>query len=217
MAIQIKKRIITIFKLFGEPKILKFLLSQRHIGYLYEQGWFQSFKSNSPVDKNNQPIPWMTYSFIDFIKVRLNKELKIFEFGSGNSTLFFAKKVKSVFAVEHSKEWYNIIKSKMPVNVSLHLKNLTIEYQDTIKTDLDFDIIIVDGENRNECIYNSVNSLSVSGVLILDDSERTDYTEGINFLIKSGFRRIDFWGIGPGTFFNKCTTIFYKDKNSLKI
>ena len=217
MAIPIKTRILTLLKLLTEPKVLKFLLSQRHSGYLFEQGWFNSFKTNSPVDKNNRPVPWMTYSFIDFIKNRLNKSLKIFEFGSGNSTLFFADKVNSIVAVEHNKEWFDLIKSKMPENVSILLKVLTEEYENSLNRSERFDIIIIDGERRLECIRNSVNCLSSSGVIILDDSERSEYKSGIEFLIKLGFKRIDFWGLAPGTFFNKCTTIFYKDKNSLTI
>ncbi len=216
MAIPLRVKISTVFKLLFEPKVLRFLLSQRHAGYLFDQGWFNSFKVNSPVGKNNEPLPWMTYPFIDFIKDRLNKELTIFEFGSGNSTLFFAERVKKVVAVEHNKEWYDLVKSKMPTNVSIHLKNLSEEYQNTVNDD-QFDIIIVDGENRNDCIRNSVKSLSASGIIILDDFERKDYYEGKGFLKKSGFKSINFWGFSPGLFYKKATSVFYKDNNCLGI
>jgi hypothetical protein len=51
----------------------------------------------------------------------------------------------------------------------------------------------------------------------LDDSERKEYKKGIEYLQQSGYRKIDFWGIAPGIFFNKCTSIFYRDKNCLGI
>jgi len=217
MAVPLRVKISTIVKLVFEPKVLRFLLSQRHAGYLFDQGWFNSFKVNSPVGKNNEPLPWMTYPFIDFIKDRLNKELTVFEFGSGNSTLFFAERVKKVVAVEHDKEWYNLIKSKMSENVSIHLKNLSEEYQNAVINYKQSDIIIVDGRNRNECIYNSVKSLSASGIIVLDDSERKDYDEGKGFLKKSGFKSIDFWGFSPGLFYKKATSVFYKFNNCLGI
>lgn len=216
MAIPLRVKISSIFKLLFEPKVLRFLLSQRHIGYLYENGWFNSFKTNSSVDKNNQPIPWMTYSFIDFIRDRLSKDFTVFEFGSGNSTLFFADKVQKIVAVEHNKVWYNHIKSKIPENVEIHFKNLTEEYQNSINNK-QFDIIIIDGENRNECIRNSVKSISSQGVIILDDSEREDYKWGKEFLKKSNFSKIDFWGFSPGLFYKKATSVFYKNNNCLKI
>src|SRR3972149_1789397 len=209
MAIPIKTRILTILKLLAEPKILKFLLSQRHSGYLFEQGWFNSFKTNSPVDKNNRPVPWMTYSFIDFIKNRLNKSLKIFEFGSGNSTLFFADKVNSIVAVEHNKEWFDLIKSKMPKNVSILLKVLTEEYENSLNGRDQFDIIIIDGERRLECIRNSVNWLSSSGVIILDDSERSEYSMLKRGRARVGTVRTELDRGRAASRSPKCTTIFY--------
>ena len=43
-----------------------------------------------PIDKNSNPLPWVTYGFIDFISERLNKSIDVFEYGSGNSTLWYA-------------------------------------------------------------------------------------------------------------------------------
>ncbi len=49
----------------------------------------------------------------------MTKNLVLFEFGSGNSTLFFAERVKNVISVEHNKEWYQIVNSTKPSNVRL--------------------------------------------------------------------------------------------------
>ncbi len=37
----------------------------------------------------------------------LNKNSKVFEWGSGMSTIWYANRVKEVVAIEHNKEWYN--------------------------------------------------------------------------------------------------------------
>ncbi len=78
--------------LIKEPKVLSKLLSLRLSGYLMDVGWFSEFKTGEPVDKNFEPLPWLTYPFIDFIIERLSKEFSVFEIGNGNSALIFLKK-----------------------------------------------------------------------------------------------------------------------------
>ena len=75
-----------IFKLLTNPRLLKMLLSMNSSGYLKDIGWINSFSRGMPLDYVNNPIPWTTYSFIGFISNRLNSNMEIFEYGSGNST-----------------------------------------------------------------------------------------------------------------------------------
>ena len=220
MSLSLKEKFNTILKLFLEPKVTFTLMSFRSFGYLLETGWFNSFKSGNPVDANQNPIPWFTYPAIDFIYDKLNPSCNAFEFGSGNSTLFFASRIEKVTSIEHNIDWFKKIKTRTPKNAKLvYTSAETIENYLTplINTSDKFDLIIVDGLFRNECIEVSLKHLSEEGVIILDDSERKEYSEGIKFLLKSGFKRLDFSGIAPGIFFRKCTTIFYKDKNCLDI
>ena len=90
-------RIKIIFKLIQSPKTLRALLSQRYSGYLIDQGWFNSFNSNEPVDFNNEPIPWLTYSFIDFIIPRLSNRLPYLSLEQGIQHYFMQKKLKRLF------------------------------------------------------------------------------------------------------------------------
>lgn len=80
-----------------------------------------------------------------------------------------------------------------------------------------YHIIIIDGRDRVNCIKNSIKCLKPEGVIVLDDSERTQYLEGIRFLLNEGFKKIDFWGISPGLSYKKSTTIFYTENNCLGI
>ena len=215
----IKEKIKTVLKLLSEPKVPYALISFRSFGYLLQTGWFNSFKSGESVDADYKPIPWFTYSAIDFLKERLNNNLNILEFGIGNSTIFLGERVKKVTSLEHNKEWYQKILKKIPANAELTITSSLSakDYLQPLANELRFDVIIVDGLFRNECIKTSLKHLSEVGIIILDDSERTDYAEGISFLINNGFRQLNFSGIAPGIFFRKCTTIFYKDKNCMNI
>jgi hypothetical protein len=220
MAYTFREKIKTLLILLKEPNVLSRLLSLRLSGYLVDVGWFTAFKIGEPVDKNFEPLPWLTYSFIDFITDRLSKEINVFEFGSGNSTLFFARKVKDVTSVEHNIEWYNKLKSKIPINSNLILtkSDNSKDYITGLKqSDKKFDLIIIDGIHRVDCCSSASKYLTDKGVIILDDSEREQYKEGIEYLTNEGFRKIDFWGMPPGMVIRKCTSIFYKTNNCMDI
>jgi len=212
----LKKRVMQ----FLLDDIDKLLLQHRQEGLLVETGWIQSIENNSPVDDANNPVPWVTYSFIEFITKRLKPFHCIFEYGSGNSTLFYANKAAKITVVEHDREWFEKIRSLIPSNVTLLYNEL--DYNGSYcraakRTGKKYNIIIVDGRDRVNCIKNALPALKKNGVIVLDDSERDAYQDGIKFLIKQRFKAIEFWGFSPGLFYNKCTTIFYRSGNCIGI
>lgn len=213
-------KISSLLRVISQPNRLKALLSFNHKGYLNDIGWFKAFDSKSPVDGDGNPIPWVTYSFIDFIKERLGKQHTVFEFGSGNSTFFYAKYAGIVVSVEHDKEWYEKIVKTKPENAEMIFSELTRggDYcRMPVKLGEKFDIIIVDGRDRVNCCKQAVDALSPNGVVVLDDSEREFYRTGVDFLKKNGFKHLSLSGISPGLFYRKSTSIFYKDDNCLGI
>jgi len=206
--------------LLKKPDRLKALLSYGHKGYLANIGWFTSFDNQQATDNNGEPLPWVTYSFIDFIKPRLHKNLSIFEFGSGSSTLFYAKYVKRVVSVEHDEAWYNKIVKNKAKNAEMIFSKLEPggEYSKKAAALAElFDIIIVDGRDRVNCCMNSVAALTPAGVIVLDDSERPEYDKARAFLKEAGFKELSFSGISPGLFYLKATSVFYKTENCLHI
>jgi hypothetical protein len=210
----------SVLQVLTQPKKLKSLLSFNHKGYLHDIGWFKAFETRSPVDGDGNPIPWVTYSFIDFIKTRIGKQHTVFEFGSGNSTFFYAKYAGIVVSVEHDKEWFDKIVSTKPENAEMIFCELVYDgayCRMPLKLEEKFDIIIVDGRDRVNCCKQAVDALSPNGVVVLDDSERADYVLGIDFLVKKGFKELSFSGISPGLFYRKSTSVFYKDDNCLGI
>src|ERR1700743_374579 len=182
-------KINLLFKVFTSPKRLRTLLSFNDKGYLDEIGWFKAYDSKTLVDPGNNPIPWVTYSFIDFIKERLKKQHTVFEFGSGNSTYFYARYAGIVVSVEHDKQWFNKIQKSKPENAELIFCELVRDgdyCRMPQKLEERFDIIIVDGRDRVNCCKQAVKALSETGVIVLDDSERDFYMEGVNFLKSNG-------------------------------
>ena len=206
--------------LIAKPNRLNALLSYGHKGYLANIGWFKAFDTQQAVNANGEALPWVTYSFIDFIKDRLNKKQKVFEYGSGSSTLFYAKRVDRVVSVEHDESWFNKILNTKPQNAEMIFTKLERGGEYSKKAALlgeKFDIIIVDGRDRVNCCKESIHALSSSGVMVLDDSERPEYNEARLFLKENGFKELSFSGISPGLFYLKATSVFYKTENCLGI
>ncbi len=202
------------------PAKIKTLLSFGVKGYLTEIGWFKALSTHSPVDDKGAPIPWVTYSFIDFISERIRNTHTIFEFGSGNSTLYYAKRAGKVVSVEHDKEWFEKISTSSPSNAEMIFCELQSNGEYSRKPSslpVKFDIIIVDGRDRVNCCYNSISALSENGVVVLDDSERLKYNDAREFFENEGFKELSFSGISPGLFYKKATSVFYKPNNCLGI
>lgn len=213
-------KFLAILELFTHPKRVRSILPFNHNGYLFETGWFKSYDSKKPVDADGNPIPWVTYSFIDFIKTRLTRQHTIFEFGSGNSTFYYSKYAGVVVSVEHDKSWYEIILKNRPENAEIIFCELQRDgdyCRMPVKLEEKFDIIIVDGRDRVNCCIQCINALSPGGVIVLDDSEREFYQPGMDFLKGNGFKQLSFSGISPGSFYLKSTSVFYKADNCLGI
>jgi hypothetical protein len=196
------------------------LLIKNKNSYLHTTGWMRSITTSKPSDEGGNPIPWMNLPVIAFLKDKLKDEHKLFEYGSGYSTFFYSKMVNTVTSVEYDEEWFNLIKGDLPSNAHLIFKAYDIdgEYCRAITTPItEFDVVVIDGRDRVNCLKQSIPMLSQKGVIILDDSQRSEYSEGIQFAIASGFRTLHFEGMkatGSGT---DRTTIFYRNNNYFEI
>lgn len=190
--------------------------------YLSVNGWLESRYLRMPVDKDLNPLPWYTYSAIHFLEPRIRKEFRVFEFGSGNSTLWYSKRVSSVICVEQSLEYYEYLKPKFQKNSNITCVHEPREeeggYADVIyKYPEKFDVIVIDGSDRVRCAYNAPKFLKPDGVVVFDNSNREMFDEGLQYLLDSGFRRINFWGHGPISHIEWCTSVFYRTDNCLGI
>ena len=102
----------------------------------------------------------------------LNKEIILFEYGCGYSTLWFNKLCKC-YSVEHNPIWYKKLKNKGIKNLKLHTKKKNyINSIDDVKSKID--IVFVDGVYRNECLKKAESRIE-NGILILDDANRFEY------------------------------------------
>lgn len=198
---------------------LKILILDKN-SFLWEQGWMKSIQEIRPVDAKGQPVPWMNYSFVEFLTKRLQPHFSIFEYGSGNSTFYFSEYVASIISVEYDQEWFNIVQSQLPSNTGLIFKEKDVDGQycrTAIGTGQKFEMIIVDGRDRVNCLIQSIPALTLGGVLILDDSHEAKYKEAVNIMETNGFKALTISGIKPYSSKIASSTIFYRNQNCLDL
>ncbi|MBN7798314.1 class I SAM-dependent methyltransferase [Parahaliea mediterranea] len=195
---------------------LRLIYSER--SFLAQQGYTESIKQKRPCKPDGTPLPWMNYQVVHFLEQRLRKDHNLFEYGSGYSTQFYARHAGTVTSVEHNRDWYNILNKNKPENVELLFRDIgdiNGYCQAIAGGDRRFDIIVVDGRERLQCMEVAVDFLSEQGVVLLDDSSRKRYQDGRSAMKRRGFRELDFIGIKPGGLSTHQTTLFYKENNCL--
>lgn len=174
-------------------------------------GHDKSVKKNIPVDSNLNELPWFTYPAIEYLSQFDLKEKDVFEWGSGNSSFFFAKRVRTITSVEISIDWYNLGVQKLKSNQTLILSTHDNYANEIVIKEKKYDLIIIDGILREECANIAPNYLKEGGLIIYDNSERDPNV--CKKLRDLGFIEIDFHGLGPINFYSWTTSIFFKTLN----
>lgn len=189
--------------------------------YLKPKGWFESRYLHQPLDENKNPIPWLTYSAIHFINQKLSlRPMRVFEYGSGNSTIWFSSRVQSIVSIENDVDFYNKMLKKVSAisNISYELKALNDNYSAAVLGyENAFDILIIDGRERVQCAKNCIKALKKDGIIIFDNSDRVQYQEAYDFIEKNEFKKLEFNGVGPIGHVEWKTTIYYRDDNCFEI
>ena len=163
---------------------------------LADEGWFERLSCELPIDRNGRRT-WYTYPAIHFIAPRLQPSFRVFEYGSGNLTRWYAKRVREVVAVEHDAQWAAEVSSDLPGNGMIVVKGLNDGYEKEIDHHGLFDIVVIDGRNRSQCVSAAPQALKPDGIIIWDNSDKSRYAEWIKHLLHEGFREIAFRGMTP--------------------
>lgn len=177
-------------------------------------------------------VPWWTYTAISALEThfqRMGSKPVVFEYGSGASTIWLAKRCAQVISIEHDVEWYNGLIGKLTPypHVQLLLKQPDQGYSgkygsqkashasfksyvEAIKeTEQTFDIIVIDGRAREACLSGCLPFLKPNGLIIFDNSNRKRYQQALN---ACGLEVCRFYGCVPGSPFKSETAFLRKQK-----
>lgn len=129
--------------------------------------------------------PWLTPDAIEFLDQWLRKADHGAEFGSGRSTIWFAKRVSTLLSVENNPDWYNKVKQWLQDENCDHVDYL-LAGENENESDLiraskyvnpaielpeeSLDIAVVDGRWRSQCANALICKLKPGGLLIIDNA-----------------------------------------------
>lgn len=189
--------------------------------YFNSTGLRRSYRENRPVDADGQALPWFNYPLIRLLQERLDNAHRVFEYGSGYSTLFFARHCATVQSVEHNADWVSMLESKLPANASVSSCPAGPRYQAAAESaasaDGPFDLVLVDGLDRELCLPFAARALTSQGVIILDDSHRKAYREALLELETLGFKSLRFYGPKPNALIEAQSMLLYRSDNILRL
>ncbi|MEO0394143.1 MAG: class I SAM-dependent methyltransferase [Pseudomonadota bacterium] len=201
--------------------------------------WFYSLLAIHHLDRMIAlDVPWWTYTAIDHVEAFLARQSnpRVFEYGSGASTVWLAKRSAEVISVEHDDQWYQTLSPRLMAmpHVAYHLVPPTA---DGDETDLDeagdyrskkhdhaglcfreyaasldkddglFDLIVIDGRARHACLRHAIPKLAPGGLIVFDNSWRRRYRAGIR---RSNLEPLVCTGMAPALPVPDQTTLLYR-------
>jgi hypothetical protein len=176
---------------------------------LIRRGFWRSLGQQLPQDAHGQALPWFTYPAIDYLSRLDFSRAEVLEYGAGQSSLWWAARSAKVTAVEGRPEWVQALKRRAPDHLTV-LGPLAGEAYVTTPLEFgrSFDVIVVDGFQRQACAQAALPFLAEGGLLILDNA---DWHPAIcGWLRQQGLIQIDFHGFGPLNPYTWCTAIFLR-------
>jgi hypothetical protein len=170
-------------------------------------GGAESSRTRLPTQADLEAWPWYTYPAIEFLGQVDFSRCAVFEYGSGNSSKYWAVRAESVISVESDPRWFDTVRRSITNNQELRLVTDYSEYARYIGlTGKKFDIVVIDSIRRFNCAQEAVLSLKPGGCIILDNADWYPNTAAL--LRAKGFAQIDFIGWGPVNSYAWCTSLF---------
>lgn len=177
----------------------------------------------------NLDVPWWTYRAIAAVEEWLAARLtppRVFEYGSGASTVWLARRAGEVHSVEHHRAFAELMHAEIVnhPNASVMVVEATPSARPVVSSQKEghkgldfaeyvgaidrvsgsFDLVVIDGRAREACLAAAVGRLAHDGLVVFDNSRRRRYREAI---ARSGLQERVLSGLAP--------TLPYPEQTSL--
>jgi hypothetical protein len=130
--------------------------------------------------------PWWNYKAVRFVESHLPEHARVFEYGGGASTLWLLDQGATVTTVEDNSEWLDRLRRRIPDGDLRFIPAGPADHADANgsfdayaeailgEPDDSFDLVIVDGRARRDCVLAAAPKVKPGGMLLLDDSQWSD-------------------------------------------
>jgi hypothetical protein len=119
--------------------------------------------------------PWLTREAIATIDRYLTRDMRGFEWGSGRSTAWLARRLGFLVSVEDDARWYEEVRARLQgLNVDYrYVPRTTGNYARQIDAfpDGSFDFVLVDGSARDACVAAAAGKVKVGGMIAIDNAD----------------------------------------------
>ncbi len=185
--------------------------------------WQQEFAMERSIDekicadKDGNPLPWYTFPAIEYLQQFDYCNKRIFEFGCGYSSAFWAKRALQVTSIEDNYNWFTKWRQEFAEpNLEIRWRDEGEQYENAIfeGENTCYDVIVIDGKRRAECANAALVKLAPDGMVILDDSDRIntsqEYVNAVKTLRQADLMQVDFYGFCPMNNYPKTTSLFLR-------
>jgi len=174
-------------------------------------------------------VPWWSYASIDAVNAWLDardRQVRAYEYGSGASTFWLARRVSEVHSVEHHRGFGEMMAGELEPLENVHFRIVEstpadrprvgsakegyrgqdfFDYVNSIADVPDeFDLVVIDGRAREACLSVTLPRLAADGLIVFDNSRRRRYREAI---AETSVSEARYFGLTP--------TLPYPDQTSL--
>lgn len=236
--------------LYYQGKALADMEQELRNGFLKDSGWLDSAECKLAV-RDGAPLPWFTYGAIEFLERELPSDLSMFEYGGGQSSVYWAGRLRRLVSINHDPAFGAFIQPQLPPHAEFRIVEEATPvpqvlegwardhpvFEDperTVQTYrsgqlnnafrtyalqiLDnppdsFDVVVIDGMARVLSTWAAIQHFRRGGFIVFDNSDRDFYQPAFDLLADSGYRRIDFGGLGPINPYAWRTSVFYAYRN----
>ncbi len=157
---------------------------------LYLLGRLQNWR----YEKRYPDHPWLAPGAIAWLEQNLRPDMHGFEWGSGRSTLWLARRLASLTSIESDASWFETVSHQVRVAGLDHVqvRHLALEHPEAetyaneytvlpayvragaALQDQSLDFIVVDGWYRSVCARAALPKLKCGALLLIDNTDWND-------------------------------------------
>lgn len=130
----------------------------------------------------NPGAPWLTADMVNILDTWLKPTDVGLEWGSGRSTVWFARRVAKLTSVEHDKEWAaRVVATLNAERLENRVEYYIVDDVDTVQAEARYvgicdaipegslDFCLIDGLARDRCALGCLDRLKGGGIIIIDN------------------------------------------------
>ena len=176
-------------------------------------------------------LPWWTLDSMSLVDQFLTQRpgARVFEWGSGASTMWLEKRAAQVTSVEYDPEWADMMRPLVGPSTTLLVVPATpttsptvpsqmwghkhLDYREYVAAidtvDGEFDLIVIDGRARSACLAAAMDRLSPDGMIVFDNTNRRRYRPALD-AVSDTLRETTTTGLTPSLPWSTETTLLRK-------